>query len=54
MPNYIVTNISANYLLNDKLDIYFRFDNLLDEKYEEVYSYRAQGRSVRLGIRVKI
>jgi vitamin B12 transporter len=54
MPNYIVTNISANYLLNDKLDIYFRFDNLLNEKYEEVYSYRAQGRSIRLGIRVKI
>ena len=54
MPSYIVTNISANYPLNDKLDIYFRFDNLLDKKYEEVFSYRAQGRSVRAGIRLKI
>jgi len=54
MPNYIVTNLSANYLFNNKLDIYFRFDNLLDEKYEEVFSYRAQGRSARVGIRIKI
>jgi vitamin B12 transporter len=54
MPNYIVTNVSANYLFNNKLDIYFRFDNLLDEKYEEVFSYRAQGRSARVGIRIKI
>ena len=45
---------STVYFFNDNLDIYFRFDNLLNEKYEEVFSYKAQGMSAKLGVRIRL
>ena len=54
MPSFTVANLSTVYFFNDNLDIYFRFDNLLNEKYEEVFSYKAQGMSAKLGVRIRL
>jgi len=53
LADYMVVNLSANYGATEKLDIYLRFDNLLDEDYEEVFSYQTLGFSANLGLRFR-
>ena len=51
LSDYTLLNINANYSASDKLDIYLRLDNLLDENYEEVYGYQTLGFGASLGLR---
>ena len=53
LDGFTLVNISANYSANEKLDIYLRLDNLLDENYEEVYSYQALGFGAHFGLRYR-
>ena len=53
LDGFTLVNISANYSANEKLDIYLRLDNLLDENYEEVYSYKALGFGAHFGLRYR-
>ncbi|HWK49852.1 MAG TPA: TonB-dependent receptor, partial [Steroidobacter sp.] len=51
LGDYTLVNLGADYQINDRLNVYGRIENLLDELYEEVYTYRTPGRAAYLGIR---
>ena len=48
---FTLVNLNASYRASDKLDIYLRLDNLLDEDYEEVFGYQTLGFGASLGVR---
>lgn len=48
---YTVFNAGGSFTLNDRLEIYGRIENLLDEKYEEVFDYNTPGRTAFIGLR---
>jgi len=54
MDDYTLININANYSASDKLDIYLRLDNLLDDDYEEVFGYQTLGFGASLGMRFSL
>ena len=51
---FTLVNLNANYRASDKLDIYLRLDNLLDEDYEEVFGYQTLGFGASLGVRFNL
>ncbi|MCG8565195.1 MAG: TonB-dependent receptor [Desulfobacterales bacterium] len=52
LEKYTLVNFSAGYDLTENIQIYGRLDNLLDEDYEEAWSYATAGRSAYAGIKV--
>lgn len=54
LNDYTLLNINFNYQATDKLDVYLRLDNLLDEDYEEVYGYRTLGFGANIGLRLSL
>ena len=51
LDEYWLVNAAASYKLTPGVEIYGRVENLLDEKYEEVYSYATPGLSAYAGVR---
>ncbi len=51
VAGYTVLNIGGSYDLSDEITLLASIDNLLDESYEEVYSYGTAGRSGRVTFR---
>jgi vitamin B12 transporter len=47
-------NVNANYSATEKLDVYLRLDNLLDDDYEEVFGYQTLGFGASLGLRFSL
>ena len=54
LDDFLLLNVNANYKATDKLDIYLRLDNLLDDQYEEVFGYRTLGFGANLGLRYSL
>ncbi|MBT5577135.1 MAG: TonB-dependent receptor [Porticoccaceae bacterium] len=54
LADYTLLNVSANYSATDKLDVYLRLDNLLDDDYEEVFGYQTLGFGASLGLRLSL
>ena len=54
LDDYTLVNINANYSASDRLDIYLRLDNLLDDDYEEVFGYQTLGFAASLGLRLSL
>lgn len=52
LPSYTLVNLGADWKLTDSVRLYGRIENLLDENYEEVFTYRAPGRAAYLGARL--
>ena len=50
---YTLIRFGASYRLNDQVEIYGRVENLDDETYEEVFSYRGSPRAAYIGVRFK-
>jgi vitamin B12 transporter len=50
---YNVVNLITHYQLTPAIRVLARFDNLLDEKYEEVYGYATPGASAFGGVDVQ-
>ncbi|MFN0264005.1 TonB-dependent receptor plug domain-containing protein [Tepidamorphus sp. 3E244] len=50
LDDYFLVNARAAYQLNPFAQAYVRVENLLDEDYEEVWSYRAPGISAYAGL----
>ena len=48
---YLLVNLYGTYRLSDDLEAFARVENLLDEQYEDVFSFRAPGVSAYAGIR---
>ncbi|QNE32666.1 TonB-dependent receptor [Sphingomonas sp. NBWT7] len=53
LREYVLMNLSAEYRLTDSFSLFGRAENLLDERYEEIFSFVGQGRSVIGGVRAK-
>lgn len=52
LKEYVLMNLNANYKLTDAVSVFARVENLAGEDYEEVFSYRTQGRAAYGGVRV--
>lgn len=52
LKEYVLVNLNANYKLTDAISVFARVENLANEDYEEVFSYRTQGRAAYGGVRV--
>jgi vitamin B12 transporter len=48
---YTLVNLGADFRLTDSVQLYGRVENLLDEHYEEVLTYRSAGRGAYAGAR---
>lgn len=51
MPSFTLVNLDGDVRLNDDIRLYARIENLFDEDYEEVYTYRTAGRGAFVGLR---
>jgi vitamin B12 transporter len=51
MDSHTLVNFNVNYKPSDKLELYLKLENALDEDYEEVFGYQTLGFSSSLGIR---
>ncbi|BCW90686.1 Vitamin B12 transporter BtuB [Alphaproteobacteria bacterium SO-S41] len=52
LESFTLVNLSASYKIYDGVEIFARGENLLDEKYEEVFSYVGQGAAGYAGMKV--
>jgi vitamin B12 transporter len=51
-PSFIVWNLSASYDVTKQIQAYVRFDNMFNEKYEEVLFFGTPIRSIFGGVRI--
>ena len=51
LPAYTLVDLNASYDVSDNVQLFARVENLLDEKYEEVFTYRAPGIAAYAGLR---
>ena len=54
LADYTLLNVNANFSASEKLDIYLRLDNLLDDDYEEVFGYQTLGLGASFGLRYSL
>lgn len=54
LGSYTLVNAIVTYQVNPSTQFYIRGENILNEKYEEIYSYRSPGASAYIGLRVKL
>lgn len=52
LDGYTLLNLAASYQVSDRVQVYGRIDNLLDEDYEEVWTYGSLRRAGYLGMKV--
>jgi len=50
---YTVLNLTANYTINEEIEVYGKIENLTDEIYQTVYGYATSPRAFYTGIRAK-
>jgi vitamin B12 transporter len=50
---YILANISLNYQLKEKLNIFGRFEYIINEKYEEIAGYQTPKFSAYVGMKIE-
>jgi vitamin B12 transporter len=50
---FTLVNLNASYKLTDNVEIFGRVENLLDEEYEEVFSYATPGIAGYAGLRAR-
>lgn len=53
LGDYILVNLNADLKLTERVGLYGRIENLLDEDYEDVFSFETAGRSVAVGARAR-
>ncbi|MBX3331774.1 MAG: TonB-dependent receptor [Nitrospira sp.] len=51
-PSFVVWNLSASYDVTKQIQAYLRFDNMFNEKYEEVLFFGTPIRSIFGGVRI--
>jgi vitamin B12 transporter len=54
VDDFTLLNLAATYDLNRQLQLFGRIENALRERYQEVFGYRAAGRAVYAGARLKL
>ncbi|TNE91895.1 TonB-dependent receptor plug domain-containing protein [Porticoccus sp.] len=51
LDSYTLLNLSASFHATNQLTIYGRFENILDDDYEEIFGYQSLGFGAMVGIR---
>lgn len=51
LSEFTLVNLGADFSVSDSLGLYARVENLFDEEYEEVYTYRTAGRAAYFGMK---
>ncbi len=51
LDSYVLVNLRGSYQINENTQVYARMENLLDEEYEETFTYGAPGRTAIVGVR---
>jgi vitamin B12 transporter len=53
LPSFTVVNVYGAYKISKQFTLFARADNLFDERYEEVWSFVAPGRTIDGGIKAR-
>ena len=54
LDDYVLVNAAATVDVNDRLQVFLRGENLLDEEYMEVFGYRSPGAAAYAGVRARL
>jgi len=54
LDDFTLVNFNLGYRMNEQVELFVRAENLLDEDYEQVFSFTNPGRSVIGGIRISL
>jgi vitamin B12 transporter len=54
LKSYTLVNLNATYDITSKVQVFARVENLLDKKYQEVFTFATPGRAGYGGVRVKL
>ena len=54
LDDFTLVNVNASYRINNAVSVYARVENIFDDDYEEVYSYRAPGIGGFAGIKLNL
>ncbi|MFC5069702.1 TonB-dependent receptor plug domain-containing protein [Flaviflagellibacter deserti] len=52
LDDFVLVNLRGGYKIDEHTEVYARVENLLDEEYEEVYTFGGTGRTAIAGVRV--
>lgn len=52
LDEFVLVNLAASYRLTDRVQLFGRIENLLDEDYQEVYSFNTPGIGAYAGVRL--
>ncbi len=52
LANHWLVDLTAQYQLTDRINVFARANNLLDAEYEQVYGYATPGRTAYAGVQV--
>ncbi len=53
LHGFVLLNLAASYKVHDNVEIYGRIDNVLNQKYQEVFSFGTPGIGAFAGVRVR-
>ena len=53
MQEFVLVNFNAEFRLSDRLTVFGRVENLLNEDYEEIFSFATPGRAAYGGVRAR-
>lgn len=53
LREYVLVNLNAEYKLRPNISLFARVENLINEQYEEVFSFATPGRAGYGGVRVR-
>ena len=53
LGGYVLLNAAASYRLSDQVEVFVRAENLLNQSYEEVYTFGTPGISAFGGVRIR-
>ncbi|MBD25680.1 MAG: hypothetical protein CMG46_11870 [Candidatus Marinimicrobia bacterium] len=54
LNDYLLVTATASYDVTNQIQIFGRIENLLDEQYQEIFSYNTIGIGVYMGLRVRL
>ncbi|WEK45867.1 MAG: TonB-dependent receptor [Candidatus Andeanibacterium colombiense] len=49
----MLVNLGVRYKISDTLELHARAENLFDEDYQEVFTFKAPGRAIYGGVRAR-
>jgi vitamin B12 transporter len=53
LDSFTLVNLGLDWKFSETTQVYGRIENLLDEDYQEIYTYASAGRTAAVGVRMK-